>query len=338
MKRILYIGIYKEGSTSKLRADQIRAILSDWEMSVIDTDIPKENMCRIWQAIGFRYKKGPLIGRVNNYVLDNLGNRFYDLIWVDKAIYLTFKTTQELRAHSNKLVHYTPDTAFFCNFSSLFNSSMSLYDFVITTKSFEIGNYIKIMGDANKVLYVTQGFDKELHRPIVNWEDKRGVAFIGRFEKNRARIVELMLKNSIDVNLAGPEWENFVASHNSKYLHYWGKKALGNDYVKIISGSLYAWGAISKLFPEKHTTRTFEIPACKTALLTERNPEIEGFFTDDEVIYYNDTEDLIGKIKYYNSHLKEFKNLVEKGYSKVQTGGYDYESIIRMLLKNMDVI
>lgn len=91
--KVLYIGIYRDGSTSKMRADKIRNILSNWEMDVINTDIPKQSMWRIWQSIGFRYKKGPLIGKVNSYVLDSLDNRFYDLIWVDKAIYLTFKTT-----------------------------------------------------------------------------------------------------------------------------------------------------------------------------------------------------------------------------------------------------
>lgn len=50
MKRILYIGIYNDGSTSKMRADIINEILSDWEMDVINTDIPKRNMGRLWQS------------------------------------------------------------------------------------------------------------------------------------------------------------------------------------------------------------------------------------------------------------------------------------------------
>ena len=59
MKQILYIGIYSEGSTSKMRADKLKGILLNWEMDVINTDIPKRAMWRVWQSIGFRYKKGP---------------------------------------------------------------------------------------------------------------------------------------------------------------------------------------------------------------------------------------------------------------------------------------
>lgn len=332
MKRILYIGIYNDGSTSKMRADIINEILSDWEMDVINTDIPKRNMGRLWQSIGARYKKGPLVGKINKYVLENLCKKYYDLIWIDKAIYLTPKTTQVLRKYTGKLVHYTPDTAFSYNRSINFYNSMPLYDYMVTTKSFEMEDYIHAMGNNNKVLYVTQGFNKNLHRPIVEWKHKKGIAFIGRYEDNRRESIDVLLQNGINITLAGPGWEKFAKLHPSEHLNYLGSGIFGDDYVHAISSSLYAWGSISKWFPEKHTTRTFEIPACKTALLTERNDEIEGFFAEDEVIYYDGIENLISKVKYYNEHPLELKTLIEKGYQKVQTGGFDYESIIRNLL------
>ncbi|GAB6122587.1 CgeB family protein [Dysgonomonas termitidis] len=336
--KVLYIGIYNDGSTSKMRAEKIRGILLDWEIDVINTDIPKQKMCRLWQSIGFRYKKGPLIGKVNQYVLENLGGKHYDLIWVDKAIYLTRKTTQVLREHADKLVHYTPDPAFTFHRSRLFYDSMPLYDYMVTTKSFEVKDFIRVMGSKDKVLYVTQGFDKNLHRPIMEWEHKKGVAFIGHYEDERLEAIEVMLQNGIDVTLAGIGWEKFVKSHPSEHLNYLGSGVFGDDYVCVISSSLYAWGSISKWIPEKHTTRTFEIPACKTALLTEKNSEIEEFYADDEVIYYEGITELVEKVKYYNAHMDELKTLMEKSFKKVQTGGFDYESIMRNLLINMAVI
>ena len=337
MKKALYIGIYSAGTTSKMRADILRSILTDWKFRVIDTDVPKRSMVRLWQSIGFRYKRGPLINKVNRYVLENLPDEHYDLIWVDKAIYLTLKTTEVLRVHAGKLVHYTPDPAFTFHRSRLFYQSLPLYDFAVTTKSFEIADYAEIIGSKDKVLYATQGFDKKLHRPLVNWEQKKGVAFIGHIEYERQEMVETLLQNDIDVTLAGIGWESFVKFHPTEYLHYKGTGVFGEEYVRAISSCSYAWGAVSKWIPEKHTTRTFEIPACKTALLTERNSEIETFFADDEVIYYESAVDLVEKVKYYNVHLAELKALIEKGYERVQTGGFDYESIIRNLLRRMEV-
>lgn len=338
MKRILYIGIYNEGSTSKMRAEKIRNILSDWELDVINTDVPKRSMCRVWQSVGFRYKKGPLIGKVNKYILNNLCDKQYDMIWVDKAIYLTKATTKVLCNHTPKLVHYTPDPAFTFHRSRLFYESMPLYDYMMTTKSFELDDYVRMMGSCEKVLFATQGFDKKIHRPLVDWDQKKGVAFIGHYENERVRPIEMLLKNGIDVTLAGIGWEKFVKSHSSEKLHYLGTGVYGDDYVRAISSCRFAWGSVSKWIPEKHTTRTFEIPACKTALLTERNKEIEGFFSNNEVIYYKDIEDLVEKVRYYNEHLQELKLLVENGYQKVQTGGFDYESIIRNLFVKMEVI
>lgn len=335
MKRVLYIGIYFDGQTSKMRADKIRDVLHDWEMKVINTDEPKRNTNHLFQVLGFRYKCGPLIGKVNHYVLDKLDDEHYDLIWVDKAIYLTRKTTEVLRQKTDKLVHFTPDPAFTFHRSKLFYESMSLYDYVITTKSYEIKDFVQAMGSPQKVLYATQGFDKKLHRPMMAWDKKKGVAFIGHYEKEREVPITALLKAGIDVTLAGIRWKGYVKTHACSKLHYLGNGVFGEDYVKVISGSKFAWGSVSKWIPEKHTTRTFEIPACMTALLTERNDELEGFFADDEVVFYNDLEELIAKIKYYDSHDEELRSLTERGYKKVQTGGFDYESIIRNLLNRI---
>lgn len=106
-------------------------------------------------------------------MLNNLEDKHYDLIWVDKAIYLKKQTTLQLRQHASTLVHFTPDPAFSFHRSDLFYESMPLYDYMITTKSFEMEDFIRIMGSKDKVLYATQGFDKALHRPLVEWEKKK---------------------------------------------------------------------------------------------------------------------------------------------------------------------
>lgn len=332
MKHVLYIGIYSEGSTSKMRADKIKRLYPDWDVTVIDTDVPTKEMSHIWQSLGFRYKIGPLIKRVNAYILEHLKLPHYNLIWVDKAIYITRETTAILRESADKLVHFTPDPAFTFHRSKHFYASMPLYDFMITTKSYEIEDFARVMGSKDKVLYATQGFDKNLHRPLVAWKQKNGVAFIGHYEEERVQPIEAILDAGIDVTLAGIKWEKFVRSHACPNLHYLGAGVFGEDYVKAISSCLFAWGSVSKWIPEKHTTRTFEIPACKTALLTERNEELEGFFSDNEVIFYNDTDDMVTKIKYFIDNLEELKVLIENGYNRVQTRGFDYEEIMKQLI------
>ena len=49
------------------------------------------------------------------------------------------------------------------------------------------------------------------------------------------------------------------------------------EYAKIISLSYFGLGLLSNWVPELHTTRTFEIPACNTCLITPKTIEIANF-------------------------------------------------------------
>ena len=96
-----------------------------------------------------------------------------------------------------------------------------------------------------------------------------------------------------------------------------------------------AWGAISKWIPELHTTRTFEIPACGTALVTEQNHETQSFFNDDEAIFYTNENDLVEKITFFINNDRALEVLTQKGASRVVTSGYDYNAILKAILKTI---
>ena len=87
-KKVLYIGIYKDGTTSQMRANVLKRILNDWEFHLIDTDIPFSDSNRIFRSISFRFKIGPLVSLINKYIIDHTKEGYYDLIWVDKAIFV----------------------------------------------------------------------------------------------------------------------------------------------------------------------------------------------------------------------------------------------------------
>jgi spore maturation protein CgeB len=109
----------------------------------------------------------------------------------------------------------------------------------------------------------------------------------------------------------------------------------GETYSHLISNSKFGLGLLSKRFPELHTTRTFEIPACGTALLTERNEEIEELFNNDEVIYFDSKEELAKRIKFYINHSDILKDITNKGHLRVAGSGYDNNSIIKTILNTI---
>ena len=334
--KFLYIGQYTLGTTSRMRGEALKAIIKPTIFEVIDANIPFFKTHRLLRSFGFRYKKGPLINNINKYIVAALKEETYDLIWVDKAVFITPKTTALLRSKAAKLVHFTPDPAFTFHKSKLFLKSLPYYDFLVTTKSYELEHYYKYI-KTDKVLYATQGFDAKLHKASKHpFSKKEGFVFIGHYENQRAVVLEKLLQNDIKITLAGIKWRQFAKKHqNNSNLIYLGDGVYGEDYVKTLQNAKMAWGALSKWVPELHTTRTFEIPACGTALVTERNSETASFFKNSEAIFYNDINDLVTQVKYYMSNNKSLETLTEKGTKTVHLQGKDYKSIIHTLLQQI---
>ena len=334
--KVLYIGQYTLGTTSRMRGEALKAIIKPTIFEVIDANIPFFKTHRLLRSFGFRYKKGPLINNINKYIVAALNDETYDLIWVDKAVFITPKTTALLRSKAAKLVHFTPDPAFTFHKSKLFLKSLPNYDFLVTTKSYELEHYYKHI-KTDKVLYATQGFDAKLHKPSKHpFSKKDGFVFIGHYEDQRAVVLQKLLQNDIKITLAGIKWNHFARKHqDNPNLTYLGDGVYGEDYVKTLQNAKMAWGALSKWVPELHTTRTFEIPACGTALVTERNSETASFFKNSDAIFYNDINDLVTQVKYYMSNNKSLETLTEKGTKTVHLQGKDYKSIIHTLLQQI---
>ncbi|MDB9782712.1 glycosyltransferase [Winogradskyella sp.] len=333
---ILYIGQYTKGTTSRMRGETINDILNPKVFDIIDTHIPFFKTSKIWRTVGFRYKIGPLVQHINNYIRHQLKEQHYDLVWVDKAVFITANTTKILKQKTSKLVHSTPDMAFYANKSKLFYASLPLYDFCITTKTIEQDVYHEYL-QKSKVLFMPQGFSKEIHTPHHSFLQKEdAIVFIGLAEPSRFKVAEIILANNLRLKIVGYGWNSFVLKHKgNKNLQFLGTALYGKDYSRLISSSKFALGLLSKRFPELHTTRTFEIPACRTALLTERNTETEIFFNDEEVIFYDNYEQLISKIQYFTKHTDKLKLLTERGYQKASDSGYDYTSNMFKILNQI---
>ena len=333
--KALYIGHYDVGSTSRMRGEYLKMLLPRYEIQTVNIDVPINSTPRLLRSMGWRYKKGPLIRNINNYILKELsGNFSFDLVWIDKGVFINPQIIHKLKQQSRKLIHFTPDPAFTYHRSNLFYDTIALYDFCITTKSFEIESY-KNYGV--KTIFCTQGYDPQIHKSHHKFKEKDGVVFIGHKEEEREFIVSELVDKKIRVTLAGNHWDKFAAKRKHKpNLIYKGKGIFGNEYARELSAALVGLGLLSRWVPELHTTRTFEIPACKTALVTEHNHEIGSVFSDEEVIYYDDPDEAITKIEYYLERRDRLIPFTENGYKKVTEGGYSYSEILRKILTQID--
>lgn len=319
-----------------MRGEYIRSLLPDVQFSVINTDIPLYRTPHLFRSIGWRYKIGPLINNINDFILKNINADNYDLVWIDKGVFIKPSVVQLLKSRSKQIVHFTPDPAFAYHRSRLFFESLPLYDHCITTKYFEIKKYQQ---HGVKTILSTQGYDPFLHKPYHSFYEKKGVVFIGHKEDEREEIISGLIEAGIDVTLAGIKWKRLLTRYKYKTnFVYKGTELLGEDYAKTISSAQIGLGLLSKWIPEKHTTRTFEIPACGTALLTEKNDETSAFFLEDEALFFTDKNEIIEKVQYYLSNPQLLNVITNKGTEKIMSSNLDYKSIMSALLRQIGIV
>lgn len=336
--KILYVGQYKYGSTSKMRGEYLKKILLPEEFKSIDIDIPINSTPKIIRSIGWRYKFGPLIKNVNDFINRSITpTDFFDLSWIDKGVFIYPETIQSIRKISSKLIHFTPDPAFFYHKSNLFYDSIPLYDHCVTTKSFEIPDYKS--KHSRSTIFCTQGYDPEIHKSYNKFEEKKGIVFIGHKEPDREFVISKLIEMGFLVKLAGIKWEGVVNRYKNKSnLEYYGKGVFGHNYARLISGSLIGLGFLSKIIPELHTTRTLEIPACGTALITENNQETSLIFSNNEALFFNNPDEITRIIPEVLADITLLREITQKGETKVRTGSYNYESILLDILRKTNMV
>jgi spore maturation protein CgeB len=337
--KTLFIGPYSYGSTSLMRVNCIIAQMNLTQIKIIDIEVPFFQYSRVSRSLASRYKIGPLIGGLNNYILDQLQNDYvFDLVWVDKGVFIEPKLISKLREKSKLLIHYTPDPAFTFHRSRFFFKAVPFYDYCITTKSFEIEDYKKT--GANRVIYCTQGYDKFLHRPYHTFQEKdKPVSFVGHYEKYRGEVVKNLIENGVEIHVAGFKWRQFCKKYRHNLnLHYHGEGVFGEEYARFISSSYLSLGLVSKWIPELHTTRTMEIPACGTLLITELNNETQALYNKDEAVFFEDLEELVQKLIPLLKDKAGIEEYIAKANRRLLISKFDYESIVQDILNKIGLI
>lgn len=289
------------------------------------------------RILAYRFKTGPLVNKVNITILKSALKNEYDMVWVEKGVLLRSRTVKFLKSLTNLLIHYTPDPAFLFHKSRKFIKCLPFYDKVVTTKSFELNEYYKHK-DAASVIFVTQAFSQKLHINSKKFKEREnGIVFIGHHENGREEYLQYLLDKRYKVILSGRGWDTFVKRNVKKAnFRFLGKKTYGIEYAKALNNYKYSIGFLSEWIPEKHTTRTFEIPACGCLLLTPDNEELRGIFRQDEALFYNSKEDLLSKLEQLTD--EEENQLAFQGYERVVNGPFSHYSIMKQIFKEVGLI
>ena len=330
MMKILFVGSLTEGQTSLMRMEVLKELGHD--VTPLSTQIYWDHAPmlsrRLQQSIGF----GPIIEKINNDLLEAVKKTRPDIVWAEKQEYFKPDTLREISDLGVKLFHYTPDPYFSLSWkrTKFLDACLPLFDCLITSKKYELDDYHKV--NAN-VIYMPLGFSEQVHRPVfpddsvLREEFASDVSFVGGWEPRREEYLDVLAR---DVDCALKIWgygwghfhdgrwtprrwwamrrnsggESFTINKNellSKAVQ--GDEIYGDHYAWALSGAKMNIGFLRKICPDQHTTRTFEIPACRSLLLADRSSEHSEFFKEgEEADFFSSKEEMIDKVQFYLSN------------------------------------
>ena len=211
-----------------------------------------------------------------------------------------------------------------------------------TTDPSALEKYNKI--DYKKAIYAPSAANTDIFKPVSN-EKKIDVSFVGSWTKKRGEIIDLIKKSGIPIQVYGGGWpggrvsddelvriisESKISVDLSLPSGHIGFKPLARLFFKRygFNRSIFHikpdfWNFFANIREWRQKSipqlkaRIFEIPACRTMLITQNMNYLGSHYNiGTEIVSYSDTKDLIEKIKYYLSHDRERKAIAERGYER----------------------
>lgn len=264
-----------------------------------------------------------------------------DVFFVFKGAHLKAETINAVRSVGAFAVQFYPDVSFRTHGPYL-PRALKAYDWVFTTKSYGLHDMATQLDVAN-ASFLPHAFDPETHRPIPLTElDQHqygsDVSFIGSWSPKKQAILERVAAAAPSANIkiwGPPKW----GALNTLAAAYTGHAVLGDEYAKAIGASGVNIGLLSEARSgassgDLITARTFEIPAAGGFMLHERTEEAMTYFEDGkECVFFDDTSDLVEKIRYYLVHEEERRAIAAAGRARCLSSGYAVDDRVRTIIE-----
>jgi spore maturation protein CgeB len=345
--RILFVGEIGAGQTSLMRMRALERL--GHRVYGVDTIEPWKRASWLERQLQRRLQRGLIVADINRIVLSKARQFRPELIWAEKQEFLTADTIEAARKLGARLVHFTPDPYFSLSWkrTRLMDQAIRAFDALVYCKRYEQADYEAL---GKPVFYMPLGYCDEVHRPLPSVDSRwaSDVGFIGGWEPRRERLLHDLVAAGIDIKIRGAYWEFLkdgrwtlrryiilrrLAGSDSFRLHVddslarvqQGGEIYGDDYARALAGARIGLGLLRRTWRDQHTTRTFEIPACGSMLLADRTDEHKSVFEEGkEAEYFDSTEELIEKARFYCAKEVARERIARAGYERCVQSKYAY--------------
>ncbi|HEY1427398.1 MAG TPA: glycosyltransferase [Caulobacteraceae bacterium] len=353
--RILFLGQIGEGQTSRMRMRALQRL--GHEVVGVETGAPWSGASWLARQTQRRLGRGPIIDAINSAALDAAREFRPELVWAEKQEFLRVDTVEALAAGGALRVHFTPDPYFVLDWrrTQVMDAAISRFDALVYCKSYERADYEAL---GRPLIYMPLGYCDEVHRPLPSDDPHWAcdVGFLGGWEPRRERLLRAVAGAVDDLKIWGGYWdflrdgrwslrrqivlaqlaggEPFRIARDERLARAWqGGEVYADDYARALTASRIGVGFLRKTWPDQHTTRTFEIPACGSLLLADRTDEHRSFFEEGrEAEFFASQEELVDKARFYAANEDARARIAAAGHARCETSGYSYVERLRPVM------
>lgn len=189
------------------------------------------------------------------------------------------------------------------------------YDFIMSSLPSFV-EFFKLKGIESH--YVKLAFDESILEK--NKSSKRDIplSFVGSFFSTHSEENQMLedVSNQVQIDFWGHNTE--ILGKNSNILKTYHGEAWGNDMFKILGRSIVTINRHPKSFAGDYANnmRLYEATGMGAMLLTDKKKNIFDLFYEDEIVVYENENDLVEKVKYYIENPREAEIIAKRGQIK----------------------
>lgn len=268
-----------------------------------------------------------------------------DLLFVFKGTWVHPDLISYCREKKIPTVNYYPDVSFLAHGPNI-PKALPLYSHVFNTKSYGVRDMKAQLGVRN-ITFLEPGFDPELHQPLELSNEEHlkydcDISFIGTWSPKKEDILARLSESlpTLRIRIWGSQWDR--ADSRVLIRSVMGDEITGDEYTKAIRASSICLGLLSEARKGSSsgdliTARTFQIPACGTFMLHERNIEVLRYFEEGvDAEFFSSPKELLEKIQYYLQHSSERERIATSGRERSLRSDYSIDGRMQVVLRWLD--
>jgi len=283
----------------------------------------RAGLARNAARIAGRLAPTAMLERFNRRVVSEVAGRRFDLVLVLKGERLRPETVRALQVGTGALVaNYYPDDPFSrsrANRLAYGVGVLGAYDHCFTFGSNFLPQYQA--AGLGRVSWLPFARDPYMHSPAPGVSAVEfDAVFGGNLDEERVRWLEPVARRLRLLVLAE---HRRAARGTALERATFAPAAYGTDLPRALSRAPISLNVMREQNRLNHNMRSFESPACGAFTLSQRTPELERMFREnEEVAFVDDPTELVERIQFWLAHPAERERIAGVGYARVANDTY----------------